>query len=102
PRIECFLTGLREADCWERAQAHLTFDIVTETVLADLGLAGSESKNPRSVYRAVFFRSDLQIESAAVSEHQRGFAISAFARLGSSGFDFALRKSIELHVRTYV
>src|SRR5262249_27464282 len=89
--LQGFVACFREVDRVERAQAHLTLDIVHLSGLAGFGVAGGEAKDPRAINRAVALSDDLEIEAATVSKHPHSSAVFALSACRPSRFDFALR-----------
>jgi hypothetical protein len=89
--LQGFLSCFRETDRIERAQAHLTLDIVHLPVLAGFGVAGGEAKDPRAINLAVTLSDDLKIEGATIGKHLHSSAVFALADPWPSRFDPALR-----------
>src|SRR5262245_15081479 len=89
--LQRFLARLRKTDRINRAQPHLTLDIVHFPVLAGFGFASGKAVDPRTINRAVALSDDLEIEAATVSKHPHSSAIFALANRWSRRFDPALR-----------
>jgi hypothetical protein len=59
-------------------------------VLAGLGFACGEAKDPRAINRAVALSDDLEIEAATIGKHPHISAVFALADGWPSAFDLAL------------